>query len=70
MPYFSEDPATAAAEEKLQKGWSNEKLYINLTKEENDTLSESLKTSKIIENRNYTLNNKTIEWMKTEKKVE
>ena len=39
-PYLRQDPATVAAiDEKLQKGWSTEKVYINLTKEETDTLS-------------------------------
>ena len=42
--YFCQDPATLAAmDEKLQKGWSTEKVYINLTKEETDKLSETLK---------------------------
>ena len=53
-PYFWQDPAAAAAiDEKLQKGWSTEKVCINLTKEETDTLPETLKNTKIINNRKY-----------------
>ena len=48
-PYFWQDPATIAAiGEKLQLVWSNEKVYINLTKEETETLSETLKNPKYI----------------------
>ena len=60
----------AAIDEKLQKGWSTEKVYINLTKEETDTLSETLKNPKIINNRKYKLNNKTIKPPKQENEVE
>ena len=46
-PYFRQDPANVASiDEKLRKGWSTEKVYINLTKEETDTLSETLKKNK------------------------
>ena len=46
-PYFRQNLATVAAiEEKLQKRSSTEKLYINLTKEETNTLSETLKSQK------------------------
>ena len=70
-PYFRQDPATVAAiDEKLQEGWSIEKVYINLTKEETDTLSETLKNPKIINNREYKLNNKTIKLPKQENEVE
>ena len=49
LPYFRQDPATVAAvDKKLQKGWSTEKVYINLTEE-----SEILKNSKIINSRKY-----------------
>ena len=51
----------AAIDENLQKGWSIEKVYLNLTKEETDSVSETLKNLKIINNRKYKLNNKTIE---------
>ena len=62
LPYFGQDPLTVAAiDENLQKGWSIEKVYLNLTKEETDSVSETLKNLKIINNRKYKLNNKTIE---------
>ena len=52
--YFRQDPATVAAiDKKLQKVWSTEKVYINLTKEGTNTLSEILKNSKIINSRKY-----------------
>ena len=54
----------------MQKGWSTEKVYINLTKEETETLSETLKNPKIINNRKYKLNNKTINAPKQENEVE
>ena len=54
----------------MQKGWSTEKVYINLTKGETDTLSETLKNPKIINNRKYKLNNKTIEPLRQENEVE
>ena len=54
----------------MQKGWSTEKVYINLTKEETDTLSETLQNPKIINSRKYKLNNKTIERPKQENEVE
>ena len=54
----------------MQKGWSTEKVYINLTKEETETLSETLKNPKIINNRKYKLNNKTIKPPKQENEVE
>ena len=49
-----------------KKGWSTEKVYINLTKEETDTLSETLENPKTISNRKYKLNNKTIKPPKQE----
>ena len=46
-PHFRQNPATVAEiEEKLQKRSSTKKLYINLTKEETNTLSETLKSQK------------------------
>ena len=50
----------------LLKKYSN----INLTKEETETLSETLKNPKIINNRKYKLNNKTINAPKQENEVE
>ena len=65
-PYFRQDPATVAAiDKKLQKGWSTEKVYTNLVKEETDTLSKTLKTPPN-NNRKYKLNNKTNEPPKEE----
>ena len=53
--YFRQDRVTVAAiDEKLQKGWLTEKVYVNLTKEETNTLSETLKNPNIINNRKYT----------------
>ena len=64
------NPATVTAiDEKSQKGWSTEKLYVNLTKEETDTLSQTLQNPKIINNRSYKLNNKTIEPSKQDNEV-
>ena len=54
----------------MQKGWPTEKVYLNLTKEETDTLTETLKTPKIIINRKFKLNNKTNELPKQENGVE
>ena len=53
-----------------KKGWSTEKVYINLTKEETDTLSETLENPKTISNRKYKLNNKTIKPPKQEDEVQ
>ena len=53
-----------------KKGWSTEKVYINLTKEETDTLSEILENPKTISNRKYKLNNKTIKPPKQEDEVQ
>ena len=44
----------------MQKGWSTEKVYIHLTKEETDSLSETLKSPKRINNRKCKLNNEAI----------
>ena len=42
--YFRQNPAAVATiDKKLQKRWSTEKVYINLTKGETDTMSETLK---------------------------
>ena len=70
-PYFWQDPATVAAtDEKLQLEWLNEKVHAKLTKEETETLSETLKNSKIINKRKYKLNNRTIKPPKQENEVE
>ena len=59
----------------MQKRSSTKILYINLTKEETNTLSEKLKSQKKkrkekIDNRKDKLNNKTIELLKPENEVE
>ena len=53
-----------------KKGWSTEKVCINLTKEETDTLSETFENPKTISNRKYKLNNKTIKPPKQEDEVQ
>ena len=53
-PYYRPDPSVKKAiDEKFNQGWSTEKIYGNLTKSES-TLLETIKNTKVIDNRKYT----------------
>ena len=52
-PYYWQDPSLKTAfDEKINQGWSTEKIYVNLTESES-TLSETIKNRKVIDNRKY-----------------
>ena len=52
-PYYRQDPSVKTAiDQKLNQGWSTEKIYVNLTESES-TLSETIKNPKVIDNRKY-----------------
>ena len=52
-PYYRQDASVKTAiDEKLNQGWSTEKIYVNLT-ESDSTLSRTIKNLKVVDNRKY-----------------
>ena len=52
-PYYRQDASVKTAiDEKLNQGWSTEKIYVNLT-ESDSTLSGTIKNLKVVDNRKY-----------------